>query len=114
MRSVLDYSSKLISHLSAAQIRRLQAVQNKALRIIFSQKEDKSSENLHKLGGLDTIKSRFHKLNLNYFLKAIETNNPILSHSLKEFNRFANGRMLKYTTLLCPFKEQLNQALTEA
>jgi hypothetical protein len=104
MRSVLEYSSILIPHLAQSHITRLQTVQNKALRIIFQNQTDKNIEDLRKQNNLEPIKERFNKLILNYFLKAIESNNPIILNSVKEFNDYANGRVLKYKTLNCPFK----------
>jgi hypothetical protein len=111
MRSIIDYSAILIPHLTQAQINKLQATQNKALRLIYNREESVSLDQLHLMARLENIKIRFYNLTKNYLIKALNSNNPIISDLVKEFRRYSNGRILDHQTLLCPFKADLEEAM---
>ncbi len=107
----LDCSAILIPHLSQLQINKLQTVQNKAQKQIYKKESDKTLEQLHQLAKLDSIKTRFFKLTKNYIIKAVKSNNPIILDLIRDYKCYANGRILKHQTLLCPFKADIEIAL---
>lgn len=100
IRSVLDYSSIIISRLSKDKINKLEAIQNTALRIIFKKSQDEPQGNLLKLANLDKIENRFNELNLKYLNNAMLNENELIEEIVDDFVSYNEGKMDKYETFL--------------
>ncbi len=66
---------------------------------------------MHKLAKIEKIKDRFFNLTKNYIIKAINLYNPLILECIKDFKNYANGRILKHQTIICPFKLQIEEAI---
>ena len=92
IRSVIDYSLFLYPIMSAKNKAFLQVVQNNCLRIIFRIKYDPnnliSNEFLNQKANISSIEERANKLTYNYLDKAINSENPIISELISEFEEF--------------------------
>ena len=69
VRLMVEYSSTILSSLSKSRYRKLQDIQNTALRSIYKLPFDTSTAYIGLLTGVDEIKDRFNKLNENFIKK---------------------------------------------
>jgi hypothetical protein len=95
--SIIDYSSFILKSLSQANLKRLQAIQNRAVRCIFRLPYDTSTENLCNISKLTTVKERMESLNKKFIEKGL-VNNDWIKQLVEEFKRSRNS--LKKETLL--------------
>ena len=86
---------------------KLQRIQNNAIRIIFNLPRYTGVSDLHEKAGLDLLKDRFIKLNRKFFGRAFSNKNPLILDAIKEYFNYYQGRIVKYTTPLCPFREKI-------
>ena len=76
--SLLDYSSFMHSCLSAENTRKLQVIQNTAIRTIHHLKKDTSVTQLSLMHGLGQVKSRQLFLTNNFLCNATKNNNKFI------------------------------------
>ena len=103
IRSIIDYSIYLYNILSNTNQSALQRIQNKALRIIHNVKYDDhmTTERLHEIGKIETIKERANYLNNKYMENNLNNNNPLLHKLIDEFEVYKElTNQTKHTTLL--------------
>ena len=86
MRSLVEYSSIVYSCASQNITKRLQVLQNQALRLFLHLNREHGNPNLHSICKIDKIKDRFDTLNFRYFTKAQLTENPMIDRQIEEFN----------------------------
>ena len=108
VRSVMEYSSIIISRLSNKNYKRLQAIQNSALRAIFKIPYKTCSNEIRTISGVKVLSERFSDLNKNYFINSFINNNPLISSLYEEYLLFSEARYLKYKSLFCEHKDILN------
>ena len=108
---MMDYSSIILARLSDERYKKLQVIQNTAIRSIFKQKFDTPTTTLHELSNIVTIKDRFHDLNERYLLRSMLNNNPITTSLVEEYLNYANGRNNVKETLLCHYKEAVEKMI---
>ncbi|RMZ96341.1 RNA-directed DNA polymerase from mobile element jockey-like [Brachionus plicatilis] len=77
IRSVIDYSSFILTRLSKKRKKQLQAIQNAAIRAIFKLRYDTPSKKLNKIAQLTSVEERMSDLNEAYALSAILNENPL-------------------------------------
>ena len=104
VQSIIDYSSFIFNILPEYQQNLLQSIQNNAIRIIFKQPWDSSTNEFRQsidiLKNLSKIKERTDKLNLKYLLKATTLKNQLVEDLLKEY--YDSISKIKLTkTFLC-------------
>ena len=107
IRSLLDYSSLIYHCLSSENKNKLQLIQNNSLRLIFHKPLHTPIIDLHKLANLDTIESRFNKLNSKFIFKNLVNKNPLVCEVVSEFLNFSAARIIKYATPLCFIKPEM-------
>ena len=97
IRSVIDYASITTGSVSLKIKNDLEVLQNNALRIIFKKGllDKISNEELRTRAGLVTVKERHHKLMLDYYEKAIVTENPLIKKVFDNFKKFKTRNYLK-------------------
>ena len=66
IRSIIDYSSFIVDIISETNLKRLQVIQNKAVRCIFKARFDSSTSELCSKSNLNTIKDRLFDLNKRF------------------------------------------------
>ena len=93
--SIIDYSSFMIHELSETNIKKVQSLQNRAVRTIFNQPYDCSTRDLCLIGGLRTIPERLVNLNMRFILK----NNSWVSQMVEEYLNSKNAFGSTPTTL---------------
>ncbi len=84
--SVIDYAAFTYPTLSKSLAKDLQIIQNKAMRIIFKQPYDCTTESLKNLSGLQLVADRLNDLTINYFRTAIVNNNPLIMRLVSEYD----------------------------
>lgn len=85
--SVLDYSAFILPRLSENLRTTLQAVQNKAIRIIFRKRPGTKTIYLCRLANLVLLSDRMHYLNIKYICKALISENELILSLFKEYCR---------------------------
>jgi hypothetical protein len=103
IRSILDYSSFILPTLTKTRIRKLQAIQNNAIRIIHDKDFKESTASLQEISGLPHIVSRYQTLNKKYFDSAIINSNPLIEELVGEYNSICELNPKKYQTILCDY-----------
>ena len=83
--SVLDYSALIAPCLSEQHMKSLQAIQNKALRIIYKKPYDSHSDELCQLSGCQIVASRLAQLAHAHEAAAHNTN-PLVSSLIRDYN----------------------------
>lgn len=86
---------------------KLQVIQNNCLRIIFKKNSYTRISDLHELAKIETIESRFKKLNSIYFRRGLISKNPIILELINEYINYSAARIIKKETPLCPVKNEL-------
>jgi hypothetical protein len=106
--SVIEYSAFLSSTLNEVQLKSLQAIQNKALRIIFKKPFDYPTDCLCQDSGLPLVQTRSDDLTLKYLRQA--RNNPMIRKLIDDYDgNYINGvGEDAQRTLLCHFRVGLN------
>jgi len=104
--SVLDYSAFMYPGLSDNLKKSIQAIQNKAMRLIFERNWSKigfneSTSSLCVISGLPPVGVRMKGLNTNYFRKAVSSNNDLIKKLQENYSRIYNTSKPNKRTLLC-------------
>ena len=96
VRSVIDYASVISIASSDEVIRKLEVMQNNALRIIFkvSFNDHVSVDTLRSWAGVESIADRHRQLLPNYYEKAIVTNNPLVNQLFKNYKDFKERKLI--------------------
>ena len=85
IRSLVDYSLFLYPIISKTNQKKLQSIQNNALRIIFRKKYDYDAKILHELANIESIETRSNQLIRNYISNAFNNNNPLFRDLVNEY-----------------------------
>jgi hypothetical protein len=103
--SIFNYSSFCANLISTKWMKKLQVIQNSAVRCIFKLPYDTESSHLHTIASaynLPTVKERMFKLNQDYISRSINFSNPIIVQLIDEYQRgFGGGRNISKPTPLC-------------
>ncbi len=96
VRSVIDYSSLLATSMSNTNLRELETIQNKCLRIIYKVNplDHITNESLREKAKSGTIKQRLTALANTYKAKAIITENPLIDSLIKNYGAFKNRHLI--------------------
>ncbi len=91
IRSVMDYSAILMPVICDTSKKKLQVIQNNALRAILKKPKIIKPKiiDLHTEAKLETLDERFLKLRRRYVQKAIVNNNPVILELIEEYKNFA-------------------------
>jgi len=102
IRSVIEYSAVIAPAICKTRFKKLQIIQNNALRTILHVKkiEHLNIEELHSRAGVIKLETRLSELRKKYIEKAVERNNPLVKETISEYNRFKR-KNIKLSTLLC-------------
>lgn len=103
--SLFNYSFFCANLISSELLRKLQVIQNTAVRSIFKLPPDTSSTDLKEIAkafNLAPVHERLFELNKNYIKKSLEFSNPLIVQLINEFDRgFGGGRQIVKPTPLC-------------
>jgi hypothetical protein len=94
VRSIIEYSSVIIGSVSQSFIKKLEAIQNNALRAIYQESwEDMREvgnrpEDLREKSKIQTIENRLKQLNERYIEKALLTRNPFVDEMIEDYLTF--------------------------
>ncbi|CAF0979333.1 unnamed protein product [Brachionus calyciflorus] len=80
------YSSFILPTLTKTRIRKLQDLQNNAIKIIHDKDFKESTVSLKEISGLPHIVSRYQILNKKYFDSAIINSNPLIEELMGKYN----------------------------
>ena len=111
VRSLIEYSSILFDITNKTSTKRLQVIQNDALRTIFKLKKEDGNQRLYEISQIEKIDERMRKLNDRYFKKAILYENELIVKLISEYEDFYLWNRLKKDTILCFYRDTIcNQA----
>jgi hypothetical protein len=85
VRSVLDYSCFIFSSLNETFKKKLQSIQNNALRIIYKKTWEFDASILHDWAKIETIETRMCNLTETYVEKAFACNNPLITRAIDDY-----------------------------
>ena len=96
VRSVLDYSSFVISSISHSLIKKLEKIQYEAIGIILRKSVlDKiSATNLREQVGLDSVEDRLNEITRRYLEKALANMNPLIDQMHDDYLDFKNRNLI--------------------
>ena len=80
-------------------IKKLNGIQYRALKIIFKAPLGASSTELHTKGNIEKVKERLAKLSNNYARKTLKTGNELLSDLIQNHEHTPNRKQGKRTPL---------------
>ena len=109
----MDYSSMILSRLTAKRYNKLKVIQNTALRLIFKQKYNTPTATLHQISNIQTIEERFHDLNSKYLRRCVLMENPIITNLFEDYKHYKNGRNVEIMTTLCHYDIYLKNFLNK-
>lgn len=110
IRSVMEYSSITYCCFSITNLNKLKSIQNQAIRTIHKSNKFESKAALANISQLEDLEDRFDRLNLNYLIKCIMYENPIITELYEDYLKFATSRTLKYQTPFCKYNEKIKEA----
>ena len=118
--SILDYTFPCLNSFSDTNLKRIQVIQNSAVRSILKLKFDTSSnimhhEALNKLK-LHTVSNRLFELSERYVRRGLVNSVPLVVRLVNEYKAGFESRFIDYPTPLCncyltissPISESLN------
>ena len=85
VQSIFNYSFFTVASLSDTNLNKLQCIQNRAIRSIFSLKWNHPSILLPEISGIAPLRHRFIQLGCRHIAKSIFYNNPYISPLIKEY-----------------------------
>ena len=88
VRSLIDYSLFMFPILSNKNKRRLQYIQDSALRIIYKKNFEFDINTLHQWSDLETLENRAINLLRKYFDQGKMNQNPLIAELLNNFEKF--------------------------
>ena len=88
VRSLLDYSLFIYPIITNKNKRKLQYIQDSALRTILKKKFDYDKDLLHSETNIEKLESRSLLLLSNYFSQGLANKNPLVENLVAEFERF--------------------------
>ena len=91
IRSLLDYSLFIYPLITNKNKRKLQFIQDNALRLIYKKKWDFDSKILHEWANMEDLNTRSKNLIKNYFDQAKTNLNPLINDLLNEFELYENN-----------------------
>ena len=105
-RSVFDYSSFINFAINNENANKIQVIQNKCLRHIFNARYDwesdhnVSTDELHKMGTIQTVKERANSMLIRYLTKAVVSENQLIIEAINDHNNdnscnFCNNKIVK-------------------
>jgi hypothetical protein len=98
--------------ISKKNYKKLQAIQNSALRSIFKIPYMTNSNTIEIISGVPRIKDRFKDLNEKYVNQIHTNENPIIKPLCEEFLVYEKSRNFRYKTFLCDHKDLLTKYLS--
>ena len=98
----MEYSSIIFYGIADTNFRKLEVIQNNAIRSIFKLPYLTHQETLLSTSQIECLKDRFRTLNQKYLAKCIENKNPLILDLMDEFNQF-KSRPNSTNTPLSPF-----------
>ena len=99
VRSTMEYSAFIFNILPINAKKKLEAIQNNALRRIYKKDRRFGNANLLELAEESTIEERMQTLHEKYMLSAIESENPLIS-LIHEYQNYKGGRTISVATPL--------------
>ena len=98
IRSCMEYTAPLLQS-NKDNIKKLNGIQYRALKIIFKAPLGASSTELHTKGNIEKVKERLAKLSNNYARKTLKTGNELLSDLIQNHEHTPNRKQGKRTPL---------------
>jgi hypothetical protein len=100
--SVLDYSFPTINNITPDILNKMQAVQNRAVRVIFKKYTDSNEEveNFSEKIGLMSVANRLSELNEKYVVACLDSENPLITRLIKEYGNGFQSRTESRSTPL--------------
>ena len=105
VRSLIEYSSILFDVTKKSNTKKLQIVQNDALRIILKLKKEDGNQRLYDESKIESIEQRMNKLNTRYLCKAINYENEMIKNLISEYEEFYLWNNIKRDTVLCYYRD---------
>ena len=102
--SIIDYSSFIIHNLSQTNKKKIQAIQNRALRSIFKRPFDSSTSELCQLGKMSTVEERLVFLNKSFIARCVARGGWI-AQLVDEFKR---SRVIYKDASDCPLNHYVS------
>ena len=104
IRSLIDYSLFMYPIISNTNRKKLQSVQNNALKVIFKKSWDYDASILQRNTNLETIQERASTLITNYIVNCRMSKNPLHEKLVKDYPKnFGRNHNPNIKTLLDPF-----------
>ena len=110
IRSIIEYASPIYSQINNTYFKKIKAIQNNSIRIIFKKAYDTSTSELLSLSGITGLKDRLEQLSGGYIRRAILSKNPFITLLCEEFMN-KNIVKIKKPTLLCSHSTSIKTCL---
>jgi len=109
--SVIDYAFFVQSQLSEKGTKKVQKIQNSAMRVIFKQKYDCPSVTLCSLASLPRVSERMDDLFGRFLDAALASSNELILNLCWGYRRSFQARGTSHPTLLCQYREQIDSVV---
>ena len=103
VRSIFDYSSFIFPTLTGKSKRKLQFIQDSALRIIYKKNFEFDTTVLHEMAEIETLEERATKLLTTYFDKANINNNQLIENLIEGYDHYNNNYKNENVTTILDF-----------
>ena len=88
IRSIMEYSSILYPLISPCTYKKLEVIQNKAIRLSFKDGWRDNTKNLVTRANISDLKQRFDELNSRYLLKCLASDNELIFELMEDLKNF--------------------------
>ena len=88
IRSLMEYTSFIVDTISNKNMRKLQIIQNKCLRIICKCDKSVSTDDLRKQADMCLVQERLTKMNRRFISTNILSKNPMVNSMIKDYVEF--------------------------
>ena len=105
IRPVLEYGSIVMLSASKGALKKLQVIQNKAIKIAYRLHPHSHTDEIHEIAGIEPIKVRFQQL-ANKFIHSLETNSKLFQdQKILHASKIKSGKTTLLDTLMKDYEQ---------
>jgi hypothetical protein len=113
IRSVIEYSTPIYYNISSTSYKKLKAIQNNCIRIIFKLPYDATTTTITETSNIQPLNQRFDGLNIGYFHKNLLNGNQLIKPMCIDFIKNFKST-ISYPTLICKYRNEIFKCINVA
>ena len=110
---MIEYSTPIYFNISPTSYKKLKAIQNNCIRIIFKLPYDTTTNTITEISNIQPLNQRFDGLNISYFRKNLLNGNQLIKPMCIDFIKNFKST-ISYPTLICKYRIEILKCINVA